>query len=156
MVPMNILGGAALLVVALLSGVAGYRLGAKLVRADWDAERTQIAEAQAQQRTEAMARERQLQANLNRLKKEKTHEANRIAAVQRDLADSLQHRADRPSDGGVPTAAGDRVDAPSCTGAQLFRPDGEFLAREAARADELRLHLAQCQAAYSAALNDNH
>ncbi len=152
MVPLSLIAAGVLAVATLGAGLLGYTQGAKSVRAQWDAERAATAQAQEQQRTEALARERQLQANLNRLKKEKTHEANRIAAVQRELADRLSDRADRPSDGGVPQAAGDRDAAPSCTGAQLFRSDGEFLAREAARADELRLQLAQCQAAYGEAL----
>lgn len=151
MVPLNFFGAAAVVATALFAALAGYSFGARSVQAEWDAERAQVAEEQAQQRAEALARERTLQANADRLRKEKTHEQNRIAAVQRELADSLRERADRPSDAGVPTAAGNRDAAPGCTGAELFRPDGEFLAGEAARADAFRLHLAQCQAAYGAA-----
>ncbi len=41
----------------------------------------------------------------------------------------------------------------ACTGAGLYRPDGEFLAREAARADSIRRQLAVCQAAFDAAVD---
>jgi hypothetical protein len=40
--------------------------------------------------------------------------------------------------------------ATGCTGEKLYRPDGEFLAREAARGDELRILLKQCRDQYEA------
>lgn len=152
MVPVSLIAAGVLAVTALGAGLFGYTQGAKSVRAEWNAERALIADAQSKQRAEALARERTLQANANRLRKEMTHEKTRIAAVQRELADRLSDRADRPGDGGVPQAAGDRDAAPGCTGAELFKQDGEFLLREATRADTIRLQLAQCQAAYGEAL----
>jgi hypothetical protein len=81
---------------------------------------------------------------------ERTADENRALAdsVAR-LSRSLQDRPPRPSGGAVPTGAADPV---ACTGAELYRPDGEFLAREAARADGIRLQLAACQAAYDSAV----
>ena len=56
---------------------------------------------------------------------------------------SLRKRADRPAAASsVPTSA---APATSCTGAELYRPDAEFLIGEAARADKLRLDLIECQ-----------
>jgi hypothetical protein len=58
------------------------------------------------------------------------------------LADALERLRNRPAR--LPEPA-----RPSCrgaTGAELSGPDGGFLEREAARADELRAALAQCQA----------
>jgi hypothetical protein len=93
---------------------------------------------------------------------ERTHTAElasitqRTADENRALADSvarlsrsLQDRPPRPASGAVPTGAADAV---ACTGASLHREDGEFLVREAARADTYRLQLAECQAAYDSAV----
>lgn len=152
MVPLNLIFAGLLAVSVVGAGLFGYTQGAKSVRAELDAYRAATAMAQEQLRTDALARERVLQAKADEARKEVTREKTRLAAVQRDLADSLSDRADRPGDGGVSTLAGDRDAAPGCTGAELFRSDGEFLLREATRADTLRLHLAACQAAYSEAV----
>lgn len=154
MVPVSLIAAGVLAVTALGAGLFGYTQGAKSVRAEWNAERALIADAQSKQRAEALARERTLQANADRLRKEVTHEKTRLAAVQRELADSLHDRADRPSDGSVPTPAGDRDGPAGCTGGELYRADAQFLVREAVRADTIRLQLAQCQAAYSEARVD--
>ncbi len=138
--------------VAFFCGIGGYRQGEKSVQAEWDAERALVAETQAKQRDEALTRERDLQAKADQARKDLTREKTRLAAVQRELADSLQNRPDRPGDAGVSQAAGDR-DAPAgCTGAELYRGDAQFLVGLAARADTLRLQLATCQAAYGQAL----
>lgn len=148
MVPVSLIAAGVLAVTALGAGLFGYTQGAKSVRAEWNAERALIADAQSKQRAEALARERTLQANADRLRKEVTHEKTRLAAVQRELADSLHERADRPSDGGMPTTAGSAV---GCTGAELARPDAEFLVGFAADAARLQLDLKACKAAYDAA-----
>ena len=67
-----------------------------------------------------------------------------VATVRRNLdlaLDSLRNRPDRPATG-MPEAA--RADCEGGTGAELFRADAEFLAREAARADEQRAGLDAC------------
>ena len=152
MVPVSLIAAGVLAVTALGAGLFGYSQGAKSVQAELDAYRAATAMAQEQLRTEALARERALQANANRLRKELTNEKTRTAAVQRELADGLHERADRPGGGGVSQAAGDR-DAPAgCTGAELYRGDAQFLVGLAARADTLRLQLATCQSAYGQAL----
>lgn len=73
--------------------------------------------------------------------------ALRVRALEREL----QHRPERPAAGagaGVPGGAGTAL---ACTGAQLYRADAAFLAGEAARADALRIQLADCRARYDAA-----
>ena len=152
MVPVSLIAAGVLAATALGAGLFGYAQGVKSVRAELDAYRAATAMAQEQQRTEALTRERALQANANRLRKDLTDEKTRLAAVQRELADSLRERADRPGGGGVPATAGDRDAAPGCTGAELYRADAQFLVGIAARADTFRLQLAQCQAAYGEAL----
>lgn len=77
------------------------------------------------------------------------HEKTDLAADVARLADSLRKRPDRPASGAMPAGAADPV---GCTGAQLYRADGEFLAGETARAEKLRLQLAACQASYDSAV----
>lgn len=152
MVPVSLIAAGVLAVTALGAGLFGYSQGAKSVQAELDAYRAATAMAQEQLREQALTRERALQVKADEARKEVNREKTRIAAVQRDLADSLRKRPDRPSDGGVPAPAGDRDAAPSCTGAELYRGDAQFLVGLAARADALRLQLAACQAAYGEAM----
>lgn len=94
--------------------------------------------------------EQQLQADVGRRLQEKENEKIRIAAERDALAISLRNRPDRPTarpGATTPVAAA----CPGATGAELYRADGEFLAGEAARADNLRAALGQCYAQYEAA-----
>lgn len=152
MVPLSLIAAGALTATALAAGLFGYTQGAKSVRAELDAYRAATAMAQEQLREQALTRERVLQAKADEARKEVTREKTRIAAVQRELADSLRKRPDRPSEPGLPAPAGDRDAAQGCTGAELYRGDAQFLVGLAARADTLRLHLAACQAAYNEAV----
>jgi hypothetical protein len=121
------------------------------IQARWDAEKVRTLEAQGEQILIAQIREGELTAQMDKLKRTHRDQTTRIAAAHADLVDSLRDRPDRPSDGGVPGAAtAGTGPTAGCTGAQLYRPDGEFLAREAARADELRAALGVCAAAYNA------
>lgn len=100
-------------------------------------------------------------AEAGRRSAEKTHAAE-LAAINQRTADEksrldaavaaavagLQQRPDRPARGGaVPS---DPAPTVACTGAQLYRSDAEFLVREAARADRLRISVADCQAKHDA------
>lgn len=77
---------------------------------------------------------------------EAVNEANRKwqsknAATQRSLdvaLNSLRDRPERPLPGAAETKCA------GATGAELFRSDGEFLAREAARGDRFRSALEAC------------
>lgn len=74
------------------------------------------------------------------------------AAVNTKLASTiewLRNRPDRPAPGAVPSTTSSGQ--PGATGAELYRPDAEFLAREASRADRLRAALQQCYADVDAA-----
>jgi len=66
-------------------------------------------------------------------------EVTRIAAERDRALGELRKRADR-----LPEAS--RAACEGATGAELSRPDGQFLVGEAARADELRAALQSCQA----------
>lgn len=81
------------------------------------------------------------------IQQRKNHE---IAALDRRLADALgrlRQRPERPA-GGV--AAADPAAGKACTGAELYRPDAEFLVREAARAQRVLTERDACHSAYDA------
>ena len=106
-----------------------------------------------QQLTQARNFSGQLQAqreDLERMRlaereKDVTYESRmRALSGERDRAlYGLRNRASR--DAGVPEACAADASQARATGAELFREDGEFLVREAARADELRAALERCQ-----------
>lgn len=116
----------------------GYVNGAQSVQAAWDTEKAAAAiEAQ------------QLQANMDKLRGEKNHELARLNATVRSLSDSLRRRPERPASATQTANVGNG--ASGCTGATVYKQDGEFLIGEATRADQLRLALIACQSAYLAA-----
>ena len=144
-------------VIALAAGGAWYahssgqQSGMATIQARWDAEKVRTLEAQGEQILIAQIREGELTAQMDKLKRTHRDQTTRIAAAHADLVDSLRDRPDRPSAGGVPEGAATGAGPTAgCTGAQLYRPDGEFLAGEARRADELRAALGVCAAAYNA------
>jgi len=123
-----------LLVVALPS----YDYGRRSVRAQWDAEKAAIVTAQH-------AKEVELQAGMDKLREAKNRETAKLQRTVAALTDSLRNRPERPA---VPTSASTGDGAPGCTGATVYKQDGEFLIRESSRADQLRLALITCQKAY--------
>lgn len=125
-----------------------YRMGEWSVQAEWDAEHAQVM-ATALAVTQAnRAKEQALQAKTDILRKAKNAE---IAKLGTDLAGALDGLRDRPARSGAGGVPGDTSAGAGCTGATLWRDDGEFLTRESARADRLRIDLGQCQQAYQAA-----
>lgn len=151
-----LLGGLVAAVVgaggAWMAYSAGYEAGATRVQTAWDAERLEALRARAEFETAARKREQELAAKAARQRQELRREITRLEQRHAVVVDGLRDRPDRPADGGsVPGAATAGAEpATGCTGAELYRPDSEFLAREAARADRLRLALATCIAAYGA------
>ncbi len=135
--------GAVLAVAA--AGSAGYYKGANHGRAEvqqaWD-------KAYAKAQEEARAKEQAMQAEADRLRQEKDREIRNINARAAALSNSLRDRASRAS--AVPGAAQTGQTGAGCTGTGLSREDAEFLAGEAARADQLRAALRQCVAQYEA------
>ena len=138
-------------VVAAWAYRTGHTSGAAGVTADWMAERAETARATSRALERRIEAETKLQETIDADRK--TYRA-RLAAVAADrdrLADSLRHRPERPAGGAdVPRAAAAAPGAAACTGAQLYRDDGEFLARIAADADRLRAAVEHCAAAYDA------
>lgn len=147
------LGVVAVVLVALAAGVWKIRhdgavAGRAEVQASWDAERAATAE---QTRALLMARDKTndaLQAVADTTRRSLNEH---VQSIDLELAESLKRlrsRSTRSADGSVPADPGPRGGG---TGAGLFAEDGEFLAREAARADKLRAALTSCQNQYRAA-----
>ena len=142
----------ALALILLLAGThwKAYVMGGNAVQAKWTAEKLTQAEQTLALTAEAAATTDALQQSADQLRKTKNAQIARLNADLSAALAGLSDRPARPGASGVPTdpAAGAN---PGCTGASLWRDDGEFLAREAARADGLLADLAQCQAAYDSA-----
>lgn len=150
---------AALLISAILA-VAGWAIrsnglaaGRSEIQAQWDQQRIADAAATVQAALQAREREQALQSTADKIRQEKTREIRHLSAARDAALRELRNRDERPAVGGDAAAdAGPAGAGPvaSCTGAQLFRSDAEFLVWEAARADEVRAHLSECRAAYDA------
>jgi len=83
----------------------------------------------------------QHQAAADKIEKDKNAQINAINAKLADALISLRNRPNRPKTEATNTA--------TCgTGAALYAEDGEFLIREAARADQIRSALQACYDQY--------
>lgn len=130
----------------------GRALGMAEVQQAWDKEKTQQYAAYAEAQEAARQKEQELQASADKLRKEKDAEIRNISARATALSNSLRERPSRPApeSSTVPSTASAGCTPASGTGAGLSREDAQFLAGEAARADELRAALRQCHAQYNA------
>ena len=130
----------------------GHDLGMAEVQQKWDRERAAQEAEHAAAQVAAREKEQELQANADQLRKEKDREIRDLNARAAALTNSLRDRPTRPTAeaSALPSTASAGCAPASCTGAGLSREDAEFLAREAARADELRSSLRQCLAQYQA------
>lgn len=145
--PVAYLLAALLLASAAFGAVTHARLQA--ARLELAQERQARAEAARMLEAAARAAERNHAHAIETITQKAAHDRKTLAADLARLTDSLRNRPQRPAGGDLPTSAPSGL---ACTGAQLYRADGEFLAREAARADETRLQLAECRARYDAAV----
>jgi hypothetical protein len=120
------------------------------VNQEWDKERAVQEAAYAQAQAEARTKEQELQANADAIRQEKDREIRNLNARTTALTNSLRDRSERPTTetSTLPSTTTNGSTATGCTGKELYRADGEFLAREAARADELRFLLKQCRDQY--------
>lgn len=124
----------------------GHDLGMAEVQQKWDQERAAQEAEYAAAQAAAREKEQELQANADQLRKEKDREIRDLNARATALANSVRDRPTRPAAeaSGVSSTASAGCAPASITGAGLSREDAQFLAGEAARADELRASLRQC------------
>jgi len=144
------------LVAVIAAAGAGYFQGSEHGQAKvqnlWDKEKAAQYAEYAKAQEEARKKEQELQANADQLRQEKDREIRNLNARTTALTNSLRDRSERPTTqaSAMPSTTTNGSTATGCTGKELYRPDGEFLAREAARADELRFLLKQCRDQYEA------
>lgn len=128
----------------------GEKAGRAVVQQAWDNEKAAQYADFAKRQEEARKREQELQANADQLRREKDAEIRNVNARATALANSLRDRTERPTEtGGVSKTP--RAGSSACSGKELYREDGEFLAGIAAEADRLKAALDQCTKQYNAA-----
>jgi hypothetical protein len=130
----------------------GNSAGMAKVQQQWDNEKAVQYEAYAQAQEAARVKEQNLQAQADRLREEKDNEIRNLNARATALSNSLRDRPSRTTTVASTVSSSTGLSCPTltCTGAELSREDGEFLAGEAARADEARTLLKQCYDQYNA------
>jgi hypothetical protein len=150
---LKLIAVAATAIATSLAGTAWYsynkgsQSGMSQIQSKWDAERLAVAQAIATELERVRAVEQTLRTNLTKQRKEHKNEMDRLSIQYESALGRLSDRPDRPTEGAAelsedsPVGA---VPADGCTGAELFRPDAEFLVREATRSDQLRLALKAC------------
>jgi hypothetical protein len=84
-------------------------------------------------------KEHQYQADADRIRTEKDAQIRDINAKLVDAVSELRKR---------PSRTAEATNGQSCNGARLYAEDAEFLVREAARADEIRIALQSCYKQY--------
>lgn len=149
--PWLIVGFVVALGVATMTGyMKGDSAGRAVIRQQWDQERAEQAAEHAKAQAAAREKEQQLQAQADQLREEKDREISDLSSRAASLSERLRNRPERPAPApsGVSQTTVTELATASCTGAELPRPDAEFLAGEATRADQLRIALKQCVAQY--------
>jgi len=84
-------------------------------------------------------KEHQYQADADKIRTEKDAQIRDINAKLVDAVSELRKR---------PSRATEATNGKGCNGSRLYAEDSEFLVREAARADEIRVALAACYKQY--------
>ena len=142
----------ALLALICLLGVGWYAYdwaydrGADSVQRKWDSAKAAQDRASAKVALDALATTKSLQESADNERKAKNDQIDSLNRKLDSAIAGLRNRPSRASAVSVPKSAGAGT---LCTGAGLYREDGEFLAREFARAKALTIQLASCEADYA-------
>jgi hypothetical protein len=139
------------MIVAVLTVIVAFCGGWYINGVRWERTLLEVRDTQAQIQANAQEaarkRERAMAEEADALRKVKDDEIRRINGRLAAALVELRDRPPRPEYSLTPST-GVKSPALGSTGAQLYREDAEFLAREAARADEIRVSLIQCIAQY--------
>ena len=127
----------------------GNSAGKAEVQAEWAKEKAEQYAEYAKGQEAARAREQEMQAAADKLRKEKDAQIKEINARATALTNSLRDRKERPAESG--TASGAARSCSGASGAELAKGDGEFLAGYSADAARLQAALDQCVKQYNAA-----
>lgn len=143
-----VIGGVVALALIVGAYLKGMGHGKSIIQTRWDAEKVvqeRVVQAQADKNRQT---ERQLQAKADTIAKEKQSELENLKRKHASVVAGLRDRPRRDTSDQL--SGNPRVtESPAiCTGAELLREDAEFLAGEAARADEIRAELEACYVQY--------
>lgn len=94
---------------------------------------------QASQEKVIREKEHEYQADADKIRKEKDAQINNINSQLVDAISELRKRSSRTSEAS---------NGKGCNGSSLYAEDAEFLIREAARADQIRVGLEACYKQY--------
>jgi alkanesulfonate monooxygenase SsuD/methylene tetrahydromethanopterin reductase-like flavin-dependent oxidoreductase (luciferase family) len=126
----------------------GNKAGKDEVQAEWAKEKAEQYAAYAKAQEEARAREQEMQAAADKLRREKDAQIKDINARATALTNSLRNRPERPAESSA--MSGTARSCSGASGAELAKGDGEFLAGYAADAARLQAALDQCVKQYNA------
>ena len=141
------------LIAIILAAAGGYFQGSEhgqaKIQALWDKEKAAQYAEYAKGQEAARAKEQELQAGADRLRREKDAEIKNLNARATALTNSLQQRPSSSTQtGSLSGSSSTRSGVSGCSGKELFREDAESLVQIAIEADSLRLALKQCYAQY--------
>lgn len=142
---------AAILVVLGAFGV-GYESndGADRMKAQWDASDAAVIKARGIRVAKAREAQDKLQANADEARRKTDAENKKRDARLAAALSELRKRPDRPRQqpGVVPAPAGPGAQSGGCTGAGLYGPDAELLARKADLYQRIREQRDSCYGQY--------
>lgn len=118
--------------------VAGIALAISGFGTGWEVREWKYGSDLAAKTMAARAQEQATARTTFRLQEVRDADSIRVNDLLADALQRLRNRPDRMPSAATPACAG-------ATGAQLSEPDGRFLSREAARADQLRVDLETCR-----------
>lgn len=125
-----------------------YDRGVDTVQRKWDAAKSEQDRQSAKAAAAALEATNKLQESAENQRKSYNAQISSINKSLDIALNGLRVRPSRPGPDSLPPDSGKGL---GCTGAELYRADGEFLARESARADRLRIQLESCEADYARA-----
>jgi hypothetical protein len=96
----------------------------------------------------AREKEQRMQAAADQLREDKDAQIRTITNRLNSVVAQLRSRPERPSVSSITPDARIGLVATGCSGAELYREDGEFLIREAARAEVIKEGYKQCTKQY--------
>lgn len=123
-----------------------YDRGADTVQRKWDSVKAEQDRESAKVASDALATTKALQDSADTERKAKNAQ---IASLNTKLGVAIAGLSNRPSRTDPSSVSTGTGTGTLCTGAGLYREDGEFLTREAARAKALDIKLASCEADYA-------
>ena len=126
----------------------GNTAGKAEVQAEWAKEKAEQYAEYAKGQEAARAREQEMQAAADKLRREKDAQIKEINARATALTNSLRDRQERPAKDG--SMSGTARSCSGASGAELAKGDGEFLAGYSADAARLQAALDQCVKQYNA------